>query len=87
MGEYVVKIERLKNGWEVEMTDPEIIKQNQKSSKGNAPSPWKDPNVGYAFKTAAEVCKFLEKNLEKAVPMDEYESSVDEAAATEKEDD
>lgn len=87
MGEYVIKIERLKNGFEVEMTDPEIVAANRKPSKGNNPSPWKDPNVGYAFKTAAEVCKFLEANLDKALPMDEFESSFDEAAATEEEDD
>lgn len=87
MGEYVVKIERLKNGFEVEMTDPAIVKQNRASSKSNKPMPWKDPNVGYAFKTAEEVCKFLMANLDKAMPMDEYESSFDEAAATEEEDD
>lgn len=86
MGECVIKIERLNNGWEVEMTDPEIVKQNQKPSKGNSYTPYKDPKVAYAFKKKEEVVKFISANLEKAMPMDEYESSFDEAAATEEED-
>lgn len=86
MGECVIKIERLSNGWEVEMTDPEIVKQNQKISS-NKPTPWKDPKVSYAFKTKDEVTKFISANLEKAMPMDEYESSFDLAAAEEEGDD
>lgn len=81
MSECVVKIEKLANGYEVEMTDPEIVKRNRKIS--NKPTPWKDPQVSYAFKTVDEVIKFLSANLEKAIPMDEYESSFDEAAAKE----
>jgi len=81
MGECTVKIERLVNGYEVEMKDPEIVKANMKPSKG--PSPWKDPNVGYVFKTVDEVLAFLKTNLEKALPMDEYESSFDAASAEE----
>lgn len=86
MGECVIKIERLTNGWEVEMTDPEIVKANQAPAKGGKYTPYKDPKVAYAFKTKDEVVKFISANLEKAMPMDEYESSFDEAAATEKED-
>lgn len=84
MGECIVKIEKLANGYEVEMTDPEIVKKNR--SSGNKPTPWKDPQVAYAFKSVDEVIKFLSANLEKAIPMDEYESSFDEAAATEEDD-
>lgn len=78
MSECVVKIERLANGYEVEMTDPKIVEQNQKPSKGSIGS-WKDPKVAYAFKSVAEVLSFLEKNLETAMPMDEYQSSFEEA--------
>ena len=83
MGEYVAKIEKMKNGYEVEMKDPEIVKANAKPSKG--PTPWKDPHVSYVFKTVDEVLAFLKANLEKAIP-DDYESSFDEAAATEEDD-
>lgn len=81
MGECTVRIERLKNGFEVEMRDPEIVKANNAPSKNNAPRPWKDPNVGYVFKTVDEVLAFLKKNLDKALPEDEFDSSFD--AATE----
>lgn len=84
MGEYVAKIEKMKNGYEVEMKDPEIVKANMKPSKGA--SPWRDPNVSYVFKTVEEVLAFLKTNLEKAIPEDDFESSFDEAAATEEDD-
>lgn len=86
MSEYVVKIERLANGYEVEMKDPKIVAQNNKPSKNGSIGAYKDPMVGYAFKTVAEVCAFLEKNLEAAMPMDEYESSF-ETAVKEEDDD
>jgi hypothetical protein len=86
MSDYVCKIERLENGFEVEIRDPKIAEQNMKSSK-NGPSVWKDPNVSYAFKNVKEVLDFLGKNLEKALPMDEYESSFKEASKEDKEDD
>lgn len=85
MSDYVVKIERLANGYEVEMSDPEIIKNNQKPTKSGSMGAWKDPKVSYAFKSVDEVIKFLKTNLDKAMPMDEYGSSF-EAAAAEEED-
>lgn len=78
----ICKIERLANGYEVEITDPKIVEQNKKGKGG-----WKDPNVSYAFKTVDEVLKFLGKNLETAMPMDEYESSFDMAANEEEDED
>lgn len=83
MSECVIKIDRLANGWEVEMTDPEIVKKNRSPTKKGELGMWKDPKVSYAFKTVDEVIKFISANLEKAIPMDEYESSFDEAAAKE----
>lgn len=78
----ICKIERLANGYEVEVTDPKIAAANKKSKMGG----WKDPKVSYAFKTIKEVLAFLEKNLDKALPLDEYESSFDMAAKDEEED-
>lgn len=78
----ICKIERLANGYEVEVTDPKIAEANKKSKMGG----WKDPKVSYAFKTTKEVLTFLEKNLDKALPLDEYESSFDVAAKDEEKD-
>lgn len=77
MDDCVVKIERLANGFEVEITDPKIVEANRKA---DSKTPWRDPHVGYAFKTVQEVIDFLSKNLEKAMPAGEYESAFDEAA-------
>ncbi len=71
----IVRIERMANGFEVEITDPAIVKANQ-SSKDK----WRDPNISYAFKTVREVVAFLSRNLEKALPVDDYTSSFDKAA-------
>lgn len=77
MSDCVVRIERLANGFEVEITDPKIMEANRKA---DSKSPWRDPHVGYAFKTVQEVIDFLSKNLEKAMPADEYDSAFSEAA-------
>lgn len=82
MSSCTIRIERAANGFEVEMTDPKIAAENKKTGPDK---PWKDPCVSYVFKTSAEVVSFLQKNLEKAIPMDEYSSSFD--AALEEEDD
>lgn len=74
MSECKVRIERMANGYEVEITDPAIVKANA-STKGG----WRDPCVSYAFKTVPEVMAFLEKNLDKALPQDDYSSSFDKA--------
>jgi len=78
----IVRIERMANGYEVEITDPEIVKANE-SSKDK----WRDPNVSYAFKTPREVVTFLSRNLEKALPLDDYTTSFDKAANEEEDDD
>ncbi|MEY4763129.1 MAG: hypothetical protein RLZZ200_2985 [Pseudomonadota bacterium] len=81
MDEYVCKIEKLANGYEVIMADPAIVKANA-SSKGS----WRDPNIGHAFKDVDEVCAFLKANLDKAGAGDEYSSSFDAAVAEEGDD-
>lgn len=78
MSDTVIRIERLANGYEVEMTDPKIVAENRTPS--DKLGGWKDPKICYAFKTEAEVLAFLKSNLAKALPMDEYESSFSKAA-------
>lgn len=77
MGDYCCKIKRLANGYEIQLRDPEIVKANRESKPSK---PWRDPEVGYVFKTIGEVTAFLTKNLEKALPLDEYSTSFDVAA-------
>lgn len=74
-----VVIERKVNGYEVEVTDPEI---KAKNAKGNMFSgDYRAAEKEYVFKTIDEVLTFLTKNLDKALPADEYDSSFDEALA------
>lgn len=63
MSEYVAKIEKLVNGFTVEVPDPAIEKANK-----NPKSPWKDPWKEYAFSTKDEVIEFLKKVLDKLEP-------------------
>lgn len=71
-----IRIERLANGWTVRMTDPKIVEANNKrSEKSNYSTPWKDPEVTFAFDDSKGVMKFLQANLEKALPVDEYDTS------------
>jgi hypothetical protein len=75
MGDDIVRIEKLNNGYEVEIRDQKQAAKNEK------PGAYRDPWCSYAFKTTAEVCKFLEQNLDKAVPPDNFNSSFDAAVA------
>ena len=83
MGDSCVRIERLTNGFEVKIEDPEIVKANRKrdDSKTGLIGRWRDPWKSYAFKTAAEVTAFLTKALPKTVPDDdEFGTAFDKAA-------
>lgn len=84
MSEYCCRIERVKNGYTVEMKDPKIVKQN--AANRDKPAPWKDPNVEYVFQTLEQVLEFLKTNLDKALPMDDYTTSFDKALAEEDDD-
>jgi hypothetical protein len=77
-----VRIERIANGYEVCLTDPEIVKANRKPN-----SKYQNADREYAFKTVAEVMKFLESHLDAALPADDYESSFDAAVADATEED
>jgi hypothetical protein len=80
MGDYCCRIEKMRNGYEVELRDPAIVKANSAPSKKGEYTPYRDPCVSYVFGSVDEVLKFLKKNLEKALPDDEYDSAFDEAA-------
>jgi len=62
-GEDVLRVEKLENGYEVEICDPKIMAANQKP-KSSYESPWK----GYAFTTAAEVVAFISEHLDSLKP-------------------
>lgn len=73
-----VVIERVANGYEVEVSDPAAKK------KGDL---YADSRKEYVFKTVEEVLSFLTKNLDKALPADEYDSAFDSAVEEMKDDD
>ena len=74
-----VRIERAANGYTVEMKDPKIVAENNKKSDKMEPTVWKDPCKEYVFSDFKSMMMFLEKNLDKALPMDEYDSSFETA--------
>ena len=85
MSDYSVRICRVQNGFEVSLSDPEIVKANNKRSTGNgALTPWKDPDKKYAFKDMATALSFVEKTAELALPKetekDTYDTAYDKAA-------
>lgn len=59
----IVRVEKLANGYEVEVCDPDIVKANNKPKAA-----WNDPWKGYAFKTAKEVTEFLTKVMDTLEP-------------------
>lgn len=73
MGDCRVVIERVANGYEVEVSEPAL------SPKKDANVLYQDRRKEYVFKTIDEVLSFLTKNLDKALPQDEYDSAFDEA--------
>lgn len=72
MGQCICRIEKAANGFEVEMYDPAIAKENAKS-KGR----WRDPMVPHVFTKIEDLLKFIQENLADAGPDDEYSSSFD----------
>lgn len=81
----VVRIERAKNGFTVEMRDPEIEKRNrERDEKEDGPVGYESPFVSFVFESTEAVLEFLGKNLEKAMPLDEFDTSFEEAAAKER---
>lgn len=80
MSDFSIRIERLQNGFEVTMRDPDIVKANNAASNKSGPCPYKDPNLEYAFTTSKEVLDFVKANIDKALPDDAYSDAFDLAA-------
>lgn len=58
MSEYVLKVEKLENGYEVEVKDPKVAAANEKPKTA-----WQDPWKAYAFTTDKEVIEFIKRHL------------------------
>ena len=69
MGNSILRVEKLANGFECEICDPKIVAENAKPK-----SNWQDPWVEYAFTTSEEVIEFIKLHLESLKP----EPSADE---------
>lgn len=63
MDNCVLRIEKLENGYEVEIYDTETAKKNESPK-----SKWQDPWKGYAFTTAEEVKNFVGEHLDSLTP-------------------
>lgn len=80
MSDDILKIEKLENGFTVEVRDPKIDEANQKP-KANWKSPWKE----YAFSTSKEVIAFVTSHLG-SLPKsagDEFNDAAEEAFSKE----
>ena len=76
MSDEVLRIEKLENGYTVEIRDPKIDAANQKP-KASWKSPWKE----YAFSTSKEVIAFVTSHLG-SLPKsagDEFNDAAEEA--------
>ena len=76
MSDEILRIEKLENGFTVEVRDPKIDEANQKP-KVSWKSPWKE----YAFSTSKEVIAFVTSHLG-SLPKsagDEFNDAAEEA--------
>lgn len=62
-GDCVLRVEKLENGYEVEIADPKIQAANEKPKTS-----WQDPWKGYAFTTAEEALAFISQHLSSLKP-------------------
>lgn len=79
--EHCIKIERNRNGYEVTVTDPKIIEENEKGREGSAIS-WKSPHLDYQFQTKDEAMKFVTEVFDDVLPAadEQYAAAFDKAA-------
>ncbi len=70
-----ISIKREGDGFEVRVTDPEIVKTNN-TAKGS----WQKPETEYMFETWPQVSAFLDKVVDKALPVTEYNRAFAQAA-------
>lgn len=78
MGNCDIRIERNRNGYEVTVTDPEVVKKNN-INRGEGVV-WQSPHREYQFATKQQVMKFVDKVFDQALPADEYNAAFDKAA-------
>lgn len=69
MSENILKIEKLENGYSVEICDPDVVAENAKPK-----STWKDPWKEYAFKNSDEVKNFVGEHLDSLKPPPDAET-------------
>jgi hypothetical protein len=74
-----LKIEKMANGYEVCLRDPEIEKANHKSD-----GPWKDPEVEFVFTDEDEMLAFVKKAMKKLTSGGEYDTAFAKAMMEEK---
>lgn len=82
MSDCVLRIEKLENGYTVEIKDEAVDKANEKAGPK---TPWKDPWKEYAFSTSGEVLNFVKKHLASLPksPQDEFNDEAAEAFSKE----
>ena len=80
MNDFVLKIEKLENGFEVSICDEKISAANSKP-KANWQNPWKE----YAFSTSKEVIAFVTSHLGSLPksPSDQFNEAAAEAFSKE----
>jgi hypothetical protein len=59
MSDCIIRVEKLENGYEVEICDPKIMAENEKPK-----SSWQDPWKGYAFTTSQEAVAFISEHMD-----------------------
>lgn len=86
MSDFDIRIEKTISGYELRLRDPEIVQANKDRDKnasknGGVYPDWKDPCREFVLKDKKALLAFLDKNIDKALPADDYESSFDAAVA------
>lgn len=78
----VLRIEKLENGWEVEILDPAVQDKNRAPSKPGKFVPYEDPWKSFAFEDFDRMMKFIKEKLPLLHPEsdeDVYDSAFSEA--------
>lgn len=79
MSDHCCRIERAANGYEVEITDPKIVKANRERKDGMGG--WRSPTVTFVFEDIEGVLTFLKDNLDKALVQDDFSTTFALASA------
>lgn len=74
MSDCILRVEKLENGYEVEIIDEKIVAQNEKPK-----SSWKDPWKSYAFENADSALEFIKTQFHKLKPPPSAEVEFDQA--------